>query len=107
LDGGEVLLDDITVTDTTTNAVMLQNSTFENGLAAWRMIGNHGTSKVVVDPANPNNHVLDLIATGATEHMHNHAETTFANSLSVINGHTYAISYKAKWISGSNLLNTR
>lgn len=107
LDSGEVLLDDITVTDTTANTVLLQNGTFENGTTAWRIIGNEGTSKVIVDPTNASNHVLDLIATGATESMHNHAETTLAGGLSVINGHSYTISYKAKWISGSNLLNTR
>jgi len=107
LDSGEVLLDDITVTDLTAGTSLLQNSTFETGAAAWRIIGNHGTSKVIVDPANSSNHVLDLIATGATESMHNHAETTLAGGLTVINGHNYQISFRAKWVSGSNLLNTR
>jgi hypothetical protein len=107
LDSGEVLLDDITVTDLTAGTTLLQNSTFETGATAWRIIGNHGGSKVIVDPANPSNHVLDLIATGATESMHNHAETTFASGLTVINGHNYQISFRAKWVSGSNLLNTR
>jgi hypothetical protein len=107
LDSGEVLLDDITVTDTTAGTVLLQNGTFENGTTAWRIIGNEGTSKVILDPANSSNHVLDLIATGATESMHNHAETTLKNGLTVVNGHSYTISYRAKWVSGSNLLNTR
>jgi hypothetical protein len=107
LDTGEVLLDDITVTDVTTGTQILQNTSFENGSAAWRIIGNEGTSKVIVDPTNPNNHVLDLIATGATETMHNHAETTFVNNSPIVDGHTYQISFKAKWVSGSNLLNTR
>lgn len=107
LDSGEMLLDDITVTDLTAGTSLLQNGTFETGATAWRIIGNHGTSKVIVDPTSSSNHVLDFIATGATESMHNHAETTFANRLAVINGHNYQISFRAKWISGSNLLNTR
>jgi hypothetical protein len=107
LDSGEVLLDDISVTDLTANTVLLQNGTFESGATAWRIIGNHGGSKVIVDPTNSSNHVLDLIATGATESMHNHAETTLAGGLTVINGHNYQISFRAKWVSGSNLLNTR
>ncbi len=42
--------------------------------------------------------------------MHNHAETTVkngANYVSLSNRNTYEISFRAKWISGSNQLNTR
>jgi hypothetical protein len=108
LDSGEVLLDDLSVIDTTggANTSLLQNGTFENGTTAWRIIGNqHGT--VVADPTNAANHVLDLVATGATESMHNHAETTLVGNTPIVNGHTYQISFRARWISGSNLLNTR
>src|SRR2546423_5705736 len=39
--------------------------------------------------------------------MHNHIETTWANGRTVTNGQTYEVSYRAKWIAGNNLLNTR
>ena len=117
LSDGEVLLDDIQVirnpADEATN--LIQNSSFEsdtiNGPAEhWHIIGNHRNSEVIVDPDDPNNQVLRLVATGATEHMHNHGETTFKDGDEfprITNGTEYQISYRAKWISGSNLLNTR
>jgi hypothetical protein len=109
LDSGEVLLDDISVIDLTVgaNAQVLQNGTFEGGGTAWRLLGNHGRGGVVTDPTNPNNKVLRLVASGPTEHMHNHLETTLVNNQPIVDGHTYQISFRAKWISGSPLLNTR
>ena len=61
----------------------------------------------MVDPLSPEtgNNVLRLVASGPTEHMHNHVETTLRTS--VQNGRTYQISYRACWLQGSNQLNTR
>jgi hypothetical protein len=108
LDSGEVLLDDISVIESpnTSPRELLQNGSFENGAGAWRIIGNHH-GEVIADPASPANHVLHLSATGPTEHMHNHAETTLANGATVVNGREYQISFRAKWLSGSNQLHTR
>jgi Lamin Tail Domain/Concanavalin A-like lectin/glucanases superfamily/CotH kinase protein len=111
LDAGEVLLDDIRVTESpdTAPVQLIQNGSFETGLGAWRIIGDHAGS-VVTDPDNPGNHVLRLAATGPTEHLHNHAETTLKNGstyVSVVNGREYEISLRAKWLGGSRLLNTR
>ncbi len=108
LDAGEVLLDDISVIDTPTGAAtqLIANGNFESGLTGWRIIGDHKGS-VITDPANAGNHVLRLVATSSTEHMHNHAETTLAGGASIINGHEYEISFRAKWISGNNKLLTR
>lgn len=85
LDAGECLIDDIQVVQSPdTNPVeMLQNGSFESGLSAWRVLGDHGTSRVELDPDNPANHVLHLISTGTTDTMHNHLETTYANGLRV------------------------
>ncbi len=109
LDSGEVLIDDISVIEDPggTNTELISTRDFENGVGHWRIIGNHRHSEVIVDPDNPANYVLRLVATGATEHMHNHAEITLANGRSVENGKTYRISLRAKWIGGSRLLNTR
>ncbi len=109
LDQGEMLIDDITVTaNPGAGAVsMIAGGNFESGLGGWRMLGNHSDARIVTDPDNASNHALHLHATGATEHMHNHVETTFPGALSVVNGQTYQISFRARWISGSNKLNTR
>jgi hypothetical protein len=109
LDGGEVLIDDVTVTENpgAGGVAMITGGNFESGTAGWRFLGNHADAQIVADPDNPSNHVLRLRATGATEHMHNHVETTLANSLSVVNGRTYQISLRARWVSGCNKLNTR
>jgi hypothetical protein len=109
LDVGECLIDDLHVVEAPDSAPveMLQNGSFENGLSAWRVLGNHGRSRVETDPDNPSNHILHLISTGPTEHLHNHLETTYANSRSVVNGRTYQVSFRAKWVAGNNRLNTR
>ncbi len=107
LNDGEVLLDDINVIEDPdgTPVELIQNSTFDTGPANWRIIGNHRHSEVVPDPEDSGNDVLRLKATGSTEHMHNHAETTLKSA--VINGRTYEISFRAKWLAGSDQFNVR
>lgn len=108
MDAGEVLLDDISVIDSPAGAAtqLIQNGNFESGLRAWRILGNHKAS-VITDPGNGANHVLRLIATGPTEHVHNHAETTLAGGAAIVNGREYEISFRAKWAGGNNALLTR
>jgi hypothetical protein len=109
LDAGECLLDDLHVVESPNTAPveLLQNGSFETGLTAWRSLGNHSHSRVETDPDNPAGHVLHLVATGSTEALHNHLETTYANGRSITNGKTYQISFRAKWLAGNNRLNTR
>jgi len=109
LSSGECLVDDVSVIEspTTTPVEFISNGNFENGLAGWRVTGTHNYSRVEIDPTNPGNHVLHVVANGPQEHMHNHIETTYAGGRSVVNGREYQISFKAKWIAGNNLLNTR
>jgi hypothetical protein len=110
LAAGECLIDDISVVESPSSASPIQfigNGDFENGLTGWRVLGTHNRSRVIVDPDNPANRVLHLVATGAQEHMHNHIETTFIGGRSVSNGREYEISFRAKWLGGNNLLNTR
>jgi len=109
LSGGEVLIDDIAVTQNPTNAPIqfLDNGNFENGLTGWRVLGNHGRSFVEPEPGNPGNKVLHLVASGAQEHMHNHVEATLSGGRSITNGQLYQVSFRAKWLAGSHLLNTR
>ncbi len=111
LDSGEFLIDDVSVKDVTLgNVELIQNGTLGDGTAAtWRIIGNH-VGTVVDDPTAAGNPVLHISASGPTEHMNNHAETTLKQGASyhVINSsHTYAISFRAKWLRGSNRLHTR
>jgi len=112
LDAGVVLLDDIRVIQDPdgANRQLIQNGTFSSGNAnAWRIIGNHHAS-VVPDPDNDTNPVLRLETTGPAEHMHNHAETTLKDGgsfVSIQNGQTYEVSFRARWMGGSNQLNTR
>ena len=109
VEAGECFIDDLSVIESPsgTPVVMLQNGTFETGLTAWRALGDHSRCRVEVDPANPGNHVLHLISTGPTDHLHNHLETTFAGGRSVTDGREYQISFRAKWLAGNSHLNTR
>jgi len=107
LDAGECLIADLHVVESpdTAPVELLQNGSFTNGLAAWRALGDHGGSRVEME--TPTGQVLHLIATGPTDHMHNHLETTYANGRSITDGKTYQISFRAKWLAGNNNLNTR
>ena len=109
LDAGEALIDNLHVIETpdTTPKELLQNSCFDNAMDKWRLLGNHRHSEAVEDAHDPAGGVLHLVATGATEHMHNHLETTLAGGARVTNSRKYQISFEAKWLAGSNQLNTR
>ena len=108
LDSGVVLLDDIAVIETPSTAPtnLIQNGTFDTGTNKWRIIGNHH-GEVIDDPDQPGNKVLRLTATGSTEHMSNHGETTLAGGRDTVNGREYLITFRAKWISGSRQFHTR
>ncbi len=115
LTSGEFLLDDVSVVEVSVgNRQCIQNGNFSDGTANfWRNIGTHGShgrTVVVDDPSSPGNKVLKVVSTGATEHMHNHCETTLKSGGSFVtlnSANTYTISFRARWISGSPRLNTR
>ena len=109
LDEGEVLLDDFSVIENpgAGQRELLQNGSFESGASSWRFLGTHRQAQVIDDPDQAGNRVLRLVADGSTEHMHNHVETTLAGNAAIVNGRTYRISFRARWVAGCNKLNTR
>ncbi|MGK0186405.1 MAG: hypothetical protein ACI9R3_002188 [Verrucomicrobiales bacterium] len=108
---GEVLLDEISVIRDPDGAAeeLIQNGSFDTdpGDDKWRFLGNHRRTYVDEDPDKKGNRVLRLIATGSTDTRHNHLETTFADNKALRDSETYEVSFRARWISGSNQLNTR
>lgn len=106
LDAGVCYVDDLSVKRDPDGAAVqiIQNGSFSTA-TAWRLLGNHGTSGIVTDGANGS--VLKLEATGPAETNHNHAETTFVTNTALVNAALYEVSFKARWISGSNKLGTR
>ena len=110
LEEGEILIDDLAVTEDPDGAAtpFLVDGTFESGnLNSWRALGTHQFADIIPDPDGGGNHVLHLRATGSTEHMHNHLETTLRNGERVVNGQEYEISFRARWLGGNHLLHTR
>ena len=117
LDSGELLIDDISVIEDPDGSRIefIQNGDFENDTVGanadkWRALGTHGShgrTVVVTDPDDPGNRCLHVVASGPTEDKHNKLETTFANGERVVVGQTYRITFRAKWLSGSNQVNTR
>jgi hypothetical protein len=91
-------------TPSTTLTNLIQNGTFEAGTNKWRLIGNHHGE--ADDPDQPGNKVLRLVATGSTEHMSNHGETTFIE-IAMCEWARDLISFRAKWVSGSRQFHTR
>ena len=92
LDAGEVLLDDVQRRRDPDGAAveLIQNGDVRaraaTVVAAPRQPQPQRAS--IVDPDNPGNHVLRLVATGPTEHMHNHVETTLAGGRTIVTGQT-------------------
>lgn len=107
LNDGEVLIDNVSVVNKSTgNTQLIQNQTFDSNADTWRFLGNHGLHR----ESGADDGALRIVSTGATEHMHNHCETTLksGNSFVPINsGHNYNISFRAKWQSGSPRLHSR
>lgn len=113
---GEVLIDDVRVIQDPQGAAisLIQNGGFESDElgstpAKWRGVGNHH-GVVVADPNDKNNHVLHITTSGSTKSKHDIAETTLKDGDTFVDlqdGAEYAISLRAKWLSGSNRLNTR
>jgi len=101
---GELLIDDITVIENASTQ-KLRNTDFSSGDTGWRFRGTHRHSEVIDDPEAPGNKVLRLVATGGTGHMSNQIETTLLSA--AVNGRTYDISFRARWVGGSNQLHTR
>ncbi len=113
LDAGEFLIDDVQVIKDPSGEAksLIQNGTFEADQIGtppekWRLIGNH-SGTVEVDPTNPDNQVLHVVATGAQAHVHDHAETTFVDNDRISDGMEYEISFRAKWLTGNCQLNSR
>ena len=113
LNAGELLIDDVSVIEDPDGAAreLIQNGDFERGGAEkWRFLGNHSRFEVVDDPTQIGNKVLRVIATGPTEHMSNHVETTLRSGSTFValsERREYAISFRVKWLGGSNQLHSR
>lgn len=113
VDSGEAFIDDLQVIEGpgSTNLSLLGNGDFASGSNLWRLLGNHSGSVVVDDPSSAGNKVLKIVARGYTEHMSNHCETTLRNGgtvpWTIDPAKTYQISYRARWVGGSNRLHTR
>ncbi len=106
LDSGEVLLDDLSVIEDPggTPTELIKNGDFGATSEHWRLLGNHRHSEIVADPDDSGNPVLRLVGTGPTGHMHNHAESTLVRAITT---REYEVSFRARWVAGSNQLNTR
>jgi len=109
LGAGELLIDDVSVVRDPDGAAqqLIQNGNFTSGDDTWRFLGNHRHSTVIAEPGNGGNHVLHLIAKGATDTRHNHLETTFLNNTRLVSGQIYEVSFRARWLRGSNAINSR
>lgn len=107
LNDGECLVDDVSVVSVSNSQELIQGGNFESLNTKWRFLGNHGASSIVSEPGNVGNHVLYLRATGPFSWNHNHVETSFAGNAALVDGQSYTVSFRARWLAGSNQLNTR
>ncbi|MES2569987.1 MAG: lamin tail domain-containing protein, partial [Verrucomicrobiota bacterium] len=109
LDAGECLIDDLSLVRDPAGArqELIQGGNFETLAGKWRMLGNHGKSAVEAEPGNGANHVLHVRASGQFGFNHNHIESTFLNNTALVDGQTYEVTFRARWIAGTNQLNTR
>ena len=107
LDSGECLVDDVSVVRVSNSQQLIQGGDFETLSTKWRVLGNHGTSAIESEPGAPSNHVLRIRSSGAFSWNHNHIESSFTGNTALIDGESYTVTFRARWLSGSNQLNTR
>jgi hypothetical protein len=105
LTGGEVWIDDVSVIRDPggANVELMQNGSFGTGSDKWRLLGTHSNSEIIDDGGN---NVMRIVADGPMNYLNNRLESTLAFGEQVQNGVDYKISYRAKWIWGSNQLHT-
>lgn len=101
---GEVLIDDVRVTDVASGTNLVQNGDFGSGLNKWRAVGTHRESHVESDGGNQ---VLRLVATGPGEYQGNQLESTFVNNTALVSSREYEVSLRARWLAGGGKLNAR
>jgi len=108
LDAGEVLIDDISVIERPNSSATqrMPNGTFQGDTvgqspSGWAIAGTQN-GVVATDPDDPSNKVLHLTATAALGEFLNDAETDLTSTS--LNNIEYEISYRAKWLGGSNQL---
>lgn len=108
LDAGECMIDDLSVVRDPDGArvQVIQNGGFTDA-THWRFLGNHRTSSVIPEPGNASNNVLWLRASGPAETNHNHIEGTFNGNTALTNGATYEVSFRVRWMAGTNQLNVK
>jgi hypothetical protein len=113
LDAGEALIDDISVVEDPAGAgiQLITNGGFDQESVGqkprdWRLLGTHKLGKIIADPDGDGN-VLHLIATGELTHTYNTVSTTLAGNRTIDRRKEYEIRFRAKWLSGSQQLNTR
>ncbi len=107
LGAGSVMIDDVSVTQGATQ--LIANGTFGTNTASWRFLGTHSRATRITDPFGTGS-VLRVDASDSCEHMHNHAETMLQSGAvehTINSGLSYTVSFRARWVSGSNQLNTR
>ena len=101
---GVALIDDVHLTRG--GAEYIANGAFENSAFSWLIMGNHVQSSVVTEPgSNGTNHCLRIVTTGGGDTGANHIEQTAVTAMP--SGQVYALSFRAKWQWGNNLLVTR
>lgn len=113
LNGGEFLIDDISVRKDPTgaNTEVIQNGTFEGDTLGstplkWRCLGTHKLSTIINDPSGPGK-VLRVVATDGLEHTYNNCSTTLVGNQVIDATKNYRVSFRAKWIAGTPQLHTR
>lgn len=109
LDRGEALIDNVSVKEDPgfSPRELIQNGSFDAGLAKWRKAGTHITTFSESDSRSPDNKVMHLVASGPGSYLNNLIETTLKvgnATVPVVAGREYEISFDAKWLSGSPLL---
>ncbi|MDB4808557.1 lamin tail domain-containing protein [Verrucomicrobiales bacterium] len=112
LGAGESWVTDVSVIEEPEGAAteLVQNGSFNKSVFtdeahSWRALGTHAKSRAATDPDAMD--YFHLIADGPIEHTYNNISTTFPSGHKLDSTITYKISFRARWIKGSPLLNTR
>lgn len=104
LDAGTTLIDDVSLRRVGSATEYIPNGGLETGTANWSFQGTHVRSGRTTADAHTGLFSLELTASGAGDAGVNKIET---ETVPVMTGGTYTVSFWAKWVRGSTKLLTR
>ncbi len=86
---------------------LLSNGSFESNTSGWKLEGNHIRSGHTTEDVISGSGSFKIVSTGRGDYKVNRIETENSGLQNLQNGQNYTIAFKARWVVGSQSIQTR